>query len=149
MQDEIKLADEKLQIQRRIQKGIFGLRGHLVNRADINVLDRITLLVNPGLAYRDHRGIRPYGPDELSSFISNLHRARAQVPKKLSVVFHEIAVLLFHYWELIRSDQTSGLDSRLIQLEGWAKYGLKECELLGGPGVGYSLFNRAVQKEGE
>lgn len=142
MNDELKLADEKLLIQKRIIAGINGLRKHLVNRADISILDRIVPLVAPRLAYQGR------GRDALS-FIQGLHRPKAMIPERTSVVFHEIAVLLDRYWELIRSDQTTGLYSRLTQLEGWAKYGLEECELLGGPTVGYDLFNRALQREGE
>jgi len=142
MNDVLKLADEKLLIQKRIIAGINGLRRHRVNRADVSILDRIVPLVAPRLAYQN-RG------KEALSFVPFLHREKAQVPFKFAVVVHEIAILLQRYWELIRSDQTTGLYPRLKALEGWAKYGLEECELLGGPGVGYSLFNVALQKEGE
>lgn len=142
MKDEIKLADEKIQIQKRINRVINGLRRHLVHRADVNVLDRLSILVSPGLAYKEEGRMA-------LSFIRDLNRSKAQVPEKLAVVFHEAAHLLLRFWELIRTDQTVGLYTLLDHLEGYAKTGLDECELLGGPSIGYSLFNRAVQREGE
>lgn len=143
MNDETKLADKKIQIQNRIRDALMGLRLYLrADRAALAYLDRIVVLVSPRMAYQDR------GKDALS-FLPNLHREKARTPEKHTIVFHEIAILLQRYWELIRTDQTSRLYSRLIRLEGWAKHGFNECEILGGPNIGYTLFDLAAQREGE
>lgn len=139
--DEVTLKEKKLLIQQRISKAIVGLRRHWrADRTATAALDRIAILVNPGMAYGR-------GKDALS-FLPDIHRERARTPKKVVIVLHEIAHLLFRYWELTRQDETTELDIRLRHLEGWAKYGLKDCQILGGPNIGYSLFNAAAQKEG-
>ena len=73
--------------------------------------------------------------------------SRCDSDKLVAIVLHEVKLAIIRWWELIRTGQTTGLDELIGNLEGYAEYGLDECEVLGSPEDGYHIFNRAMQTE--
>lgn len=141
MTHEPTLKQEKLDIEHRIKTVIIQLERQFVDRAKLTELGLLLVMVTPGNAYRN------LGRDRLS-FIPDLHRNHPHNETKWAVLLHDLGLALLAYWELIRIDESMFLPTRLAKIEGYAKYGLDQCDLLGDVQTGFYLFNKALQQEG-
>lgn len=138
MKEIVGLAEIKINYAKRIKAAITGIRRQVLP-CDQGLLDRLQSIAVPGFAY-DEKGMY-----ELE-FIPGLWRDRTRNMSKYAVVIHEIGQVLREYWTLIRTDDAIGLDYLVQRLENYAECGFKSYELLGGPDVGFGLFDPRLQQ---
>jgi len=131
------LANIKKDYARRIKFAIVEIRRQILP-CDQIVFDQFLRIVTPNCAYD------AIGAHQLN-WIPGLHRDRTREGNKLAVVVHEIGKAILLYYDLIRTDDEVGLDHLVQRLENYAENGFKGYELLGGPDIGYGLFDPRQQ----
>lgn len=136
MVDWTRLAEIKEEAATQLLKNLFIIRTQLLSSVDKNTIDAFIAVVSPKLAYSGCLPIKmPY--------------PRCKKPVKLAIVCHDIGTAIKRYWELIRTDDTVGLEALLRKIKDYATHGFRQCEILGSEIDGYYLFNPAVQKAAE
>lgn len=101
---------------------------------DAGVLDRLPELVCPQMA---HEGV---GEGQMPGAFP--YRELAPIGRIAAVLVHEAKLAIVRYWELVRTDETTGLIELIERLEGYVKDGLGKYELAGDEPRGYHLVRK-------
>lgn len=132
MIDYQKLHQRKHDMARRIRAALYRIRKRNIGRLDQRVLEQLAGAVNPIIAYHGDRDtFLPHGRPL---------RSRTQHASKTAILIREAHRAVVLYWDLIRMDETIGLDRLVGRLEFYAESGTKDCEILGGSKSGYTLL---------
>lgn len=137
MIDYVTIAQRKTEVAGRLIAALYKIKRRNIPRLEQRILENLAECVTPARAYRTDRDM--YLPHGRPVRNWSLHAS------KMSILFHEAHQAVILYWELIRTDEATGLERMIKRLEYYAANGYKGCGLLGGSSVGYTLFRPEVK----